>query len=86
MPTKQTTKRNLDRLRNPPSVAVPGTKSKVNLPGRPALAWYAGIATMAAVEWIEWPVALIVAGTHFIENHTHNRNVQELAEGIEAGA
>lgn len=78
--------RNLEQLRHPPSVSVPGTNLRINLPDRPALAWYAGIAGMAALEWIEWPVALLVTGTHFIENHTHNRNIQELAEGIEAGA
>ncbi len=41
---------------------------------------------MAAVELIEWPVALLVAGTHFVENHSHSRDVQELAEGIESGS
>lgn len=50
------------------------------------MAWYAGIGAMAALEWIEWPVALIVTGTHFIENHAHSRSIQDLAEGIEAGA
>lgn len=41
---------------------------------------------MAAIDLIEWPLALLVAGTHFIENHSHNRDIQELAEGIDAGA
>ena len=75
----------MDRLRHPPSVAVPGTGSRINLPDRPALAWYAGLGAMAALELIEWPFALVVAGTHFLENHSRSREIQELAEGIEAG-
>jgi hypothetical protein len=41
---------------------------------------------MTALELIEWPIALLVAGTHLIESHSRNRDVQELAEGIDAGA
>jgi hypothetical protein len=69
-----------------PSVTLPGTRTKINLPDRQAVLWYAGITAMAAIDLIEWPVALLVAGTHFIENHAHNRDIQELAEGIESGA
>jgi hypothetical protein len=72
--------------RGVPSVTLPGTETKVNLPDRAGLAWYAGLTAMAAIELIEWPVAVLIAGTHFIENHSHNRDIQELAEGIDAGA
>lgn len=41
---------------------------------------------MAAAELIEWPVALLVGATHSIENHSHSRDIQELAEGVDAGA
>ena len=41
---------------------------------------------MSAVDLIEWPIAALVAGTHFIENHVHNRDVQQLADGIDSGA
>jgi hypothetical protein len=69
-----------------PSVTLPGSDTKINLPDRSGLAWYAGLGVMAAVELIEWPVAVIVAGTHFIQNHAHQRDIQELAEGIQASA
>jgi hypothetical protein len=69
-----------------PSVTLPGSDTKINLPDRAGLAWYAGIGVMAAAELIEWPVAVLVAGTHFIQNHSHQRDIQELAEGIQASA
>lgn len=81
------TRRNISRLkRGGPSVNVPGTATKINLPDRSGLLWYAGIGAMAAAELIEWPIALLVAGTHFIENHSRSRDIQELAEGVDAGA
>jgi hypothetical protein len=65
---------------------MPFTSTKVNLPDGAGLAWYAGIGAMAAAEVVEWPVALLVAGTHFIENNARNRDMQELADGISSGA
>ena len=72
-------------LRDRPSVRLPGL-GKINLPDKPGLLWYAGIGTMVAIDLIEWPVAALVAGTHFIESHTHNRDIQQLADGIGSGA
>jgi hypothetical protein len=86
MATTQHRRQNIERLRNPPSISVPAIGTKVNLPDRSGLAWYAGLGAMAAVELIEWPIALLVAGTHFIEHHAHSRDIQELADGIDAGA
>lgn len=85
MASKQTARRNVERLRHPPSVTVPGTGTTINLPDRTALAWYAGLAAMATVELIEWPFAFAVAGMHFVGNHTQRRDMQELCDGIEAG-
>lgn len=75
----------IQQLRNRPSVQLPGL-GRLILPDKQGLVWYAGIGMMAAVEMIEWPIAALVAGTHFIENHTHNRDLQQLADGIESGA
>jgi hypothetical protein len=68
----------------PPSVRLP-LLGNVNLPDRGGLLWYAGLGAMAAAEFIEWPVAVVVAGTHFVGNHARSRDAQELAEGLEAG-
>lgn len=86
MPAGRTTRQNIQRARRGPSVTLPLTNTRINLPDRPALAWYAGIGAMAAAELVEWPVALLIAGTHFIENHSHHRDIEELADGIDAGA
>ncbi len=87
MPEKKGTHKNIERLRHgPPAVEVPGTRTKVNLPDRAGLLWYAGIGAMAAIELVEWPIALLLAGTHFVENHSRSRDMQELAEGVDAGA
>ncbi|MBV8944018.1 MAG: hypothetical protein JO046_13205 [Solirubrobacterales bacterium] len=75
----------IQQLRDRPSVRLPGL-GRINLPDKPGLLWYAGIGAMAAVDLIEWPIAALVAGTHFIENHFHNRDIQQLADGIESGA
>jgi len=87
MAQTETNTQEIQRIRRgPPSVRLPLIGTKVNLPDRAGLLWYAGIGGMAAVEIVEWPIALIIAGTHFVANHSHSRDVQELAEGIDAGA
>ncbi len=85
MSPKRPTQHNVRRARRP-SVTLPVTDTKIRLPDAPALAWYAGIGVMAAAELVEWPVALLIAGTHFIEHNSRNRDIEELADGISAGA
>ena len=70
----------------PPSVRLPLSGTKINLPDKGGLLWYAGLGAMAAAELVEWPIALLLAGTHFVENHSHSRDLQNLAEGLEEGA
>jgi hypothetical protein len=50
------------------------------------LAWYGGLAVMAVLEVIDWPVALVIAVGHEIAYRARTRALRELAEGIEAGA
>lgn len=52
----------------------------------PRFAWYAGLAFMAAIEIIEWPLAVVMMVGHEISHRAHNRALRELAEGVEAGA
>jgi hypothetical protein len=51
----------------------------------PRLAWYAGLALMAALEIIDWPVALVIAVGHEIAHRARSQALRELAEGVEAG-
>jgi len=52
----------------------------------PRLAWYAGLGLIAALEIIEWPVALVIAIGHEVAHRARTRALRELAEGIETGA
>jgi len=86
MTTKHRTRQNINRLRNPPSLSLPLIGTRINVPDQAGLLWYAGLGAMAAMELVEWPVALLIAGTHFVENHSHNRDIKELADGLDSGA
>jgi len=52
----------------------------------PRLAWYLGLGIMAAIEVIEWPLAIVLAIGHEITYRARTRALQELAKGMEAGA
>ncbi len=64
---------------------IPLVNMELDQPDRRALAWYAGLGTMATVGFIEWPVALVAAVGHALATHTHNPEAQGAAEGAEAG-
>lgn len=85
MADKKSREEELHRLRHPPSVDVP-VVGQVNLPDPEGLIWYAGIGAMALIDLIEWPIAALVAGTHFIEHHSRSKDIQDLCDGIDAGA
>jgi hypothetical protein len=53
---------------------------------RERLAWYCGLAAMAAFDVIDWPVAVAIAVGHEVARRAHSRSLREFAEGIEAGA
>ena len=50
------------------------------------LGWYVGVAAMAVIEIIEWPLAIVMMVGHEIAHHTHRQALRDFAEGIEAGA
>jgi hypothetical protein len=52
----------------------------------PRLGWYAGLAAMAAIEVIEWPLAILMMLGHEIAHRTHSQALRDFAEGVEAGA
>jgi hypothetical protein len=52
----------------------------------PRLAWYAGLAVMAAIEVIEWPLAILMMLGHEIAHRAHSQALRDFAEGIESGA
>jgi len=52
----------------------------------PRLGWYAGLAVMAAIEIIEWPLAIVMMLGHEIAHRAHSQALRDFAAGVEAGA
>ena len=69
-----------------PTIRIPLLDVHLTLPGPPKLAYYAGLGAMAAFEFIDWPVALVIAAGHEVATRTRNPEVQQAAEGTESGA
>lgn len=65
---------------------VPLFGTRLGRPSRGSLAWYVGLGAMTALEVIDWPVALIVATSHALADHTRNPTARELGEGTETAA
>jgi hypothetical protein len=56
---------------------------QVEIPRPEQLAYYGGLAALAAFELIDWPVALVIAAGHIMANTHHNRILEELGEAME---
>ena len=56
---------------------------QVEIPRPEALAYYGGLAALAALELIDWPVALVIAAGHLLASNHHNKVLEELGEVIE---
>ena len=52
----------------------------------PRFTWYAGVAVMAAFEFVEWPLAILMMLGHEIAHRAHSAALRDFAEGVEAGA
>ena len=55
----------------------------VEIPRPKQLAYFGGLAALAALDLIEWPVALVIAAGHFLASNHHNRILEELGEAME---
>ncbi len=56
---------------------------RIEIPRPEQLAYYGGLAALAAFELIDWPVALVIAAGHIMANNHHNKILEELGEAIE---
>ena len=65
--------------------SVRRTRTATKLP-HPRLGWYAGLAVMAIIEMIEWPLAIVMMLGHEMAHRAHSRALRDFAEGVEAGA
>jgi hypothetical protein len=56
---------------------------QVTVPRPEQLAYYGGLAALAAFEIIDWPVAIAVAAGHMLANNHHNQLLEEFGEALE---
>ncbi len=56
---------------------------EITIPRPEQLAYYGGLAGLAALELIDWPVALVIAAGHVLANNHHNRLLEEFGEAME---
>jgi hypothetical protein len=56
---------------------------RISMPRPEQLAFYGGLAALAAVQIIDWPVALAITAGHVLANQHHNRVLEELGEALE---
>lgn len=72
------------RVREAESFAVDlPVLGRVRLPRPEQLAFYGALGVLAAVEIIEWPVALVLAAGHVLIHDEHSRIAQEIGEALE---
>ena len=53
------------------------------IPRPEQLAYYGGVALLAAFELIDWPVAVVIAAGHLLASNHHNHLLEELGEALE---
>jgi hypothetical protein len=56
---------------------------RVRLPRPEQLAFYSALGVLAAVEIIEWPVALVLATGHLLLQDEHSRVAEQIGEALE---
>ncbi len=54
----------------------------VSLPAREDLAYLAGVATLAALSVIEWPVAATLAAGHLLASSRGSRVLRDFGEAL----
>jgi hypothetical protein len=67
---------------NQTALHLPGV-GDVSLPPLDHLAWYAGVATLTALELIEWPVALVLAAGKMLADNRSHRTLRSLGDALE---
>lgn len=74
----------VDRIRAGETFAVNvPIVGQVMVPRPDQLAYYGGLAALAALELIDWPVAVVIAAGHIMANNHHNQLLEKLGEAME---
>ena len=68
---------------NSVSVRVAGVGT-VRLPALDSLAWLGGLAALAALGIVEWPVAAVIGVGHVLSHQQHLRLLSDFGEALES--
>ncbi|MGW5149838.1 hypothetical protein [Rhodococcus koreensis] len=74
----------VERVRHADSFAVTlPILGRVGIPRPEHLAFYTALGALAALEIIEWPVAVIIAAGHVLTADEHHRTLHEIGDALE---
>jgi hypothetical protein len=74
----------VERVRDAETFAVNlPVVGRVRIPRPDQLAYYGALAGLAALQIIDWPIAVAIGAGHALASSHHNRVVQELGEALE---
>jgi hypothetical protein len=74
----------VDRIREARSLAVDlPIVGRVRIPHPEQVAYFGALAVLAAIEIIDWPIALAIAAGHVLVQNQHNRVAEEVGEALE---
>jgi hypothetical protein len=87
MPDKSrgTTQREaVERIRDARSLTIDlPVVGRVRIPHPEQLAYFGALGVLAAIEIIDWPIALAIAAGHVLVQNQHNRVAEEVGEALE---
>jgi hypothetical protein len=71
----------VERIREAETFAVSlPVVGRIRIPRPDQLAYYGALAGLAALEIIDWPIAVAIGAGHILASQHHNKVVQELGE------
>ena len=74
----------VDRVRDAETFAVTlPVVGRVRIPQPDQLAYYGALAGLAALEIIDWPIALVIGAGHALARVHYSRVAEELGEALE---
>lgn len=74
----------VERVRDAETVAVTlPVVGRIRIPRPEQLVYYGALAGLAALEIIDWPIALAIGAGHALASNRHSKVVQELGQALE---
>ena len=74
----------VERVRDAETFAVTlPVVGQVRIPRPDQLAYYGALAGLAALEIIDWPIALVIGAGHALAASQHHKVAQELGEALQ---